>query len=389
MADEAERFAGVQEARPRADLLRSVLVGVAGAQEDFAGGGIEGDGGVSGAGPSSRFTDGGGKHVRRGAEAHSDGLPRREIGSHPVEQDFGRERAGVSGGRRDLGRGRSTAEGAGGVVRRGRCAGESVDERATPAERDRNGRECQDNQYRGGPQADDVVPVKLAGFRCRVLAEPDDRGDGAPRPAARHPQVESRDGEEGEGEVADAGDEFAARAALLAVEAKVAVEVGHGAHERREGRRVGLANFAGVRIDVKGGAATGHEGDRSEWIRGDDEALGAGLGLGGAEARAEFVEREAGGTGGRRGDLAGVAFGPCDELLLEGEDGAGEAHDCNDEAGDEPGDEVDPEHGLAKHGTSGRDEEKMADDQKRVVRPTRRARGEPGVMFVLLCAEAK
>lgn len=117
--------------------------------------------------------------------------------------------------------------------------------------------------------------------------------------------------------------------------------------------------------------------------------MGAGLGLGGAEARAEFVEREAGGTGGRCGDVAGVAFGPCDELFLEGEDGAGEAHDCNDEAGDEPGDEVDPEHGLAKHGTSGRDEEKMADDQKRVVRPTRSARGEPGVMFVLLCAEAK
>ena len=150
-----------------------------------------------------------------------------------------------------------------------------------------------------------------------------------------------------------------------------------------------MANVAGVRIDVKGGAATGDKGDCREWIRGDDEALGAGLGLGGAEARAEFVERKAGGTGRRRGDLAGVTFGPRDELFLEGEDGAGEAHDCDDEAGDEPGDEVDPEHGLAKHGTSGREWEKRIDDQKRVVRPKRSARGEPGVMFVLLCAEAK
>ena len=67
------------------------------------------------------------------------------------------------------------------------------------------------------------------------------------------------------------------------------------------------------------------------------------------EARAEFVERKAGGTGRRRGDLAGVTFGPRDELFLEGEDGAGEAQDRDHQAGDEPGDEVDPEHGLAKH----------------------------------------
>jgi hypothetical protein len=65
-------------------------------------------------------------------------------------------------------------------------------------------------------------------------------------------------------------------------------------------------------------------------------------------AGGELCEWEARGARGGRGDLAGVAFGPGDELFLEGEDGAGEAHDRDGEAGDEAGDEVEPEEGFAE-----------------------------------------
>ena len=82
---------------------------------------------------------------------------------------------------------------------------------------------------------------------------------------------------------------------------------------------------------------------------------GAGVGLRGAEAGLELGEGEAGRGGGGRGDGAGIAFGPGDELFLEGEGGAGEAHDRDGEAGDEAGDEVEPEEGFAEgcHGAEG------------------------------------
>ncbi len=46
--------------------------------------------------------------------------------------------------------------------------------------------------------------------------------------------------------------------------------------------------------------------------------------------------------------MARVAFGPGDDLFLEGEDGAGEAHDADGQAGDEAGDEVGPEEDFAE-----------------------------------------
>jgi hypothetical protein len=194
------------------------------------------------------------------------------------------------------------------------------------------------------------VPIEIAGAGGGVLTEPERRADGAPRPGAREPEDEAGDREEGEGEIGEAVDQFAARAGGLAAEAEVAVPTDHGLHERGGGAGAGFAEFAGVRIKVIRTAAGGEEGDGGGRIALDDERGGAGVGLRGAEAGLELGEGEAERGGGGRGDGAGIAFGPGDELFLEGEGGAGETQEADQGAADEAGGEVEPkENGAKRH----------------------------------------
>jgi hypothetical protein len=357
----------VEEARPRADLAAGAEVGEGLGAKEFAGERVERDGGGRGARPGRRELDQEGERLGGGGaggafaafgagrltlilrggtagaasgsgEAEGDLLPVGELLLDGGELGFAGERAGVRRRWREFGGG-----GGGGGAAGGRFfADEAVDEIVAPEEGNRNGGEGENDEDGRGPEADDVVPVEVAGFAAEFPVEESEGPDAAPGHVARHPEVEAGDGEDEKGEVADAVDEFAGGAAV-AGEGEEAMPVHHHVHEIVDGGGGGFLDGAGVGVDEDGVVAAERDRDGVAGIGGDDDGGGAGVGLSGADALEERVEGEAGLVGRGDGDAAGVAFGPGDDLFFEGEDGAGEAHDRDRKAGDESGDEVDPE----------------------------------------------
>jgi len=371
----------VKETRPRADLSSGAEVGEGFGAEEVAGDGIQRDGGGGGARPSAGEFDDEVERLRTGAaaalaafgarrclllvlragasasgaaaggdEAKGDLLKIGEGGLDGGELSFAGERAGAGWRRREFGRG----SGGGSGAAHGRFfADEAVDEIVAPAERNGNGGEGEDDEDRRGPKADDVVPVEVAGFAAGAPVEERDGAHAAPRPTARHPEIDAGHGEGEKGEIADAVDEFAG-GALVAAEREVAMPVDHDVHEIVDGGGGGFAEFAGVGVDVDGVVAAEGNRDGVAGVGGNDDGSGASVGIFGLNAFDECIEGKAGLVLSRGGDAAGVAFGPRDDLFFKREHGAGEAHDRDRKTGDESGDEVDPEEDLAEaHGRRG------------------------------------
>jgi hypothetical protein len=89
LSDGAEGFAGVEVARPRANLTGGVEVGVAVATEEATGVGIVLEGGSGGAGPGAKFANDDGYRLSGGGcgQSKGDGLPGGEeaLGGGEVE----------------------------------------------------------------------------------------------------------------------------------------------------------------------------------------------------------------------------------------------------------------------------------------------------------------
>ena len=154
---------------------------------------------------------GGGGGVGGGGEALANGdlLPAGDVVLQTGEGGGEREAGSGGGGRGgdDGGRG----EGAGFL---GFFAGGAVNEVVGPRVADDGAAGGEDDEDGEGPEADDVVPVPVAGAAGGAADEPEGRAEETGVPGAGPPEPESGDGEEEEGEVGGAGDGFAGGAVI-------------------------------------------------------------------------------------------------------------------------------------------------------------------------------
>ena len=191
------------------------------------------------------------------------------------------------------------------------------------------------------------MPIPVASFGVGGGDEPERTLQALGAPFARPPQIEAGDGEKKEGDVARSIDGFT-EGSVGAAEGELAMPVFHELKEITRACGGDLAYFAGERIGVKCLVAAGGERDGGERVVFERDAGKFSGGVRGANARLEFSDTQSRGFSRRRRDATGVALGVGDEFFFKGERGAGEAHDGDRQAREEPGEQVEPKESFAK-----------------------------------------
>ena len=232
------------------------------------------------------------------------------------------------------------------VRRRGRGVAERpIDEIAGPAVRDDHAGERDDEEGQGRPDADDVVPVEVARLSGEPALKEADARDAADAAQPRPPDVEARKRQPEEEKIRRSGDRLPGGPAILG-KREPAVDVLDFAEELAPAGGGGSEDGARRAVEEERALASERDGGGLRGIRAHRHGGGS---VPGRRFGGEAEERAGGDRLGRRlrpRGLRNAAHAALDEpqdLRLEGEQHAGDAHRENDGSRERPRREVAPE----------------------------------------------
>jgi hypothetical protein len=189
------------------------------------------------------------------------------------------------------------------------------------------------------------VPVEVARLAAQAAPEEGDAAQGAARPVARPPEIDPAQDDEEKAEVGDAGHGLSERAPR-SFATDVSMPVGDDAEEPSSSGRTLAEHLAGVGVEEERTLAA---------VRDFHRRVGTGApGDGGGRARrcGACAVDERGDVEPRRDQrrwraVESSGVGPAGELLLVGEQHAGDGHDQHDDADRDAGAEMQPEDQCA------------------------------------------
>ena len=210
-----------------------------------------------------------------------------------------------------------------------------------------NDHAAQRDQEQGwkAPDAESIVPVEIPGLSLDFEVRQEDRLKSREGPPARPPDVQPRDGQQAERQVAGARNRTGDRP-VLAFRAEPAVPVHDLTEEIADGDIAFPADVPGIGVDEDGFRTAESHDVRLGRIGADGNRGGCCFGLDVPDSREYRVEIQSFRSGMGRMNSSVIPIGVIDDLALEGEQHAGYGHDQNDHAGDDTRREMYPEDGF-------------------------------------------
>src|SRR5688572_22978086 len=226
-------------------------------------------------------------------------------------------------------------------------AGDAVHQTASPRITDDHSRENDDDKRHPGPDADDIVPIKIAGLRRQPPSKEKHVAESSACPIARPPQVESAQNKEEKTQVCCTYD-HSPTFTRGAFQPKPAMPIGHETEKFVHSRR--SAPQYGSRVGVEEEASLSSENDFHRSVRRRAPAYSGGRRcFYGPRPIQQNRSRQRSGTLHRSRAIQAAHVRPALHLFLIRQQHAGTGHNQNDYCYADAKREMKPEYRFAEH----------------------------------------